>query len=382
MPERNHHVLFIDDEDGTSKSLLRDLLAPHGLDFRILHPEEVQQADIDRAKVVVIDYFLSEWEERDALPSLARAPRNGLAVAATLRSTQLPELSDRRPGQYPRRPIAFALWSGHLSQASFHLPDVVLPHAFSRENNLEWAFRRTELVTAQGAQKLADLCLAVDAAELWTSHVDGIDQLRSFLALTAEFSGTWYEEAVEAVLACRPPLRELATSTHGMALVRWMLHRIVPYPTFLMSEQEVVVRLSIAGNIRDFSKLEEALTPLRYRGNLSNFSGPRWWRVGVEEWLYETTSGLSSNASAIRAAMASLGAEIKHLAARPVLTLGADMSYESEPSDVDDVVRIQPEDWPPYAEPAYARIDLALMDEDVRKMVDPVDKDILERRIL
>lgn len=374
-----NHILFIDDDDRTNHQHLKRLLNQENLTFSIIHPEDVLQRDISKAKVVVVDYFLEKWSERDDSSSLARAPRDGLAVAATLRSTQLPSLADRGPGVYPHRPIAFALWSGHLSEATFNLPDVVLPHAFSRENNLEWAFRRNELTTPRGAEQLAELCRAVDSAAGWSDARSESNLFMEFLGFRPNDLPLWAGEAVEAALDCRPPLQELASSTHGMALVRWMLHRVIPYPTFLMSERELQLRLSIVGLPTDYPRLAEELTAVRYSGTLSNFEGPRWWRIAVEEWLYERSDGNSSDPGSVARLMESFDADTREGALRQVLTLNEDLSYEPDAVDVEDVVRARPEDWPPYAEPAYVRTALAAENADIRRIVDASDADIVLR---
>src|SRR5262249_16130137 len=84
------HVLFVDDSDQIEASELRRLLQPHGIQVRLRHPEETLMVDLDWAHLVVVDYFLTSWSERDDIDSVARKPCDGLAAVASMRSVLLP----------------------------------------------------------------------------------------------------------------------------------------------------------------------------------------------------------------------------------------------------------------------------------------------------
>ena len=374
------NILFVDDNASTTPQLLRKTFEPHGLEVKLAHPENVVDLDLQWADVVVVDYFLTEWPERDASESAARAPADGLAVAATLRSRLLPSFNDRFPGALPGRPVAFALWSGHLSQATFELPDVVLPHVFSRENNLEWAFARTDLLTEKGGAKLAALAFTVkDLPEAWESAVSSAeDHLLS--ALRLDSGADWAASAREDVVNSKPPLHELASRTRGMAIVRWLLHRILPYPTFLIDERQLRARLrveALSGQGEDSSPLLEALESVRYKGALASFAGPRWWRAGVEDWVFTQTAGQAGDPRAVASLATALGATTSREWLRPVIVLDAELRPRDEFVEVEDVVRVAPDDWPPYADDAFASRIEASQDPSLRRLVHSSDRALL-----
>jgi hypothetical protein len=236
-----------------------------------------------------------------------------------MRSNLLPPLADRRPGATSPPAVAFALLSGNLAEATFYLPTQVLAHVFSRENNLEWAFRRDDLTTDDGTRHMALLAQAVrQLPDQWPpQQTDAEDQLFSMLGLTTpdETSSTqyWRDDARRDVLACRPPLHELSARSHGLALIRWLLHRILPYPCFLLDDLQLRARLrvdALDGGNGVSGQLLEQIDPYSYNGTLTGFGGPRWWSAGIEEWLFNTTEGQSGNPQAVaEAALATVREE-------------------------------------------------------------------------
>jgi len=106
------------------------------------------------------------------------------------------------------------------------------------------------------------------------------------------------------------------------------------------------------------SPLVDLLSPCRYRGPLSDFDGPRWWRDGIEQLLWDTTEGESAEPEAVFRALAALNCAAnleKTTVVRPVATLDHLLNRESEFASRDEVVPLHLDDWPSYAEPAYAR---------------------------
>lgn len=340
-----------------------------GLETRPRHPESVLQQDLEWADVVVVDYFLSTWAERDDVDSIARAPLDGLAVIASVRSNGLPPLRERRGSSSAGSPTAFVLASGNLDEASFGLPNYVLPNVFSRENNIEWAFRKDDLFTTPGALQLAQVAGAVRV--LRDARVQGTDQewLEKLLALG---ESVWEDDARRDVSRCRPPLHELGKRTGGMAIVRWLLHRILPYPCFLMNEQDLRARLRVddLGFDSASSSLAAALEAFEYSGILSKFSGRRWWRAGIEAWLYDADNDAAEIAM-------SHGASRSQEWKRPVLVIDEDYRRTGQLVEVSNVVRVRPDDWPVFADDAFAEISLVLTSPTIRPLVEPVDEYLL-----
>lgn len=379
MPRRPR-VLFIDDGSDTSELALRGLLSPAGIDVTLRHPEEVSATDLKRSQLVVVDYFLRNWPERDDSEP-ARAPADGLAVASTLRSGLLPPLEGRETGPERVPPIAFALWSAHLDEATFRLPTAVRNHVFARENNLEWVFRREEIVSGDAGVQLASLAMAV--AELpgrWPGRESGeaaVDQLLELLGLDRRLP--WSERARSQLLANRPPVFELSERSHGLAIVRWLLHRVLPYPSFLLDRQYLAARLRI-DELPDNSDagLWAALEECTYRGSLAAFAGQRWWRAGVEHWLWIVTDGRSGDPEVVADLARSLGGTSATNWRQPVVVIDAE--YRRSPTflEVDEAVRLRPDDWPPFADHAYADRMVARNEPSLAAIVDTADRHLLD----
>lgn len=381
-------VLFVDDDEQSSQKQLQAALRPYDVRVRLRTPEETIKSDLDWADLAVVDYFLTHWPERNDTTSVARAPQNGLAAVASMRSALLPSLSERRPDAPVPRPVAFALWSGNLSEASFDLPEVVLPHVFSRENNLEWAFRRQDLLLTEGGREVALLAHAVRRLPvLWPRRdAEAEEEMLRMLGLLPDVAPEdyWRTDAREEVLDCRPPLHELSARSHGLALVRWLLHRIFPYPCFLLDDLQLRARLrvdSLDGGEVETEPLLDALNPYCYTGVLAGFGGRRWWRAGVEDWLFTATEGQSGDPRAVARLARRHGATTGTTWLRPVVVIGGDLARSPLFSEVEDTVRVRPDDWPVYAEDAFARRDVAREDLGLRALVDPADRPLLERSV-
>lgn len=385
--QRVPHVLFVDDDEHMSQKHLGAVLGPLKVEVRLRTPEETIESDLDWADLVVVDYFLTHWPERDDTSSVARAPQNGLGAAASMRSTLLPPLSERRADAPIPRPVAFALWSGNLSEASFELPEVVLPHVFARENNLEWAFRRDDLLHADAGPRVALLARAVrELPGLWPrAAAEAEAEMMRMLGLDVGdeplANDTWAGDARTEVLDCRPPLHELSARSHGLALMRWLLHRIFPYPCFLMDDLQLLARLradDLEGGETESTPLLVALEPYLYGGTLAGFGGRRWWRAGVEDWLFNATAGQSGNPQVVAEMVRRHGAVVTRTWLRPVVVIDGDLVRSSTFAEVEETVRVRPDDWPVFADDAFARRRDVLEDPALRALVDPADRSLLE----
>lgn len=379
MPDKAD-ILFLDDGQSVTERDLRALLEPQAVTLRLLHPEEVEQDDLERCNVVVVDYFLEDWPQRDDAASVARAPRDGLAVAATLRSRLLPPLDRRSLSAAPARPLAFALWSANLSAATFGLPAAVRAHVFARENNLEWAFDRGEITSGAAIVQVADLAHAVRLLpEDWPGRDDGDAAVQKLAGLLALPDGPWAEDALDQVLSCHPQVFELSERSHGLVLLRWLLHRVLPYPTFLLDEDYLRARLRLDALPEDpAAPLWEALEPARYRGILPRFGGRRWWRAGVEHWLWDATQERSGDPSAVRGVALELGGTATRQWRQPVVVSDANLRRRRELMEIGDTVRLQPDDWPPYADHAYGSREEAREEPTLAAMVDQLDRHLLD----
>src|SRR5438105_4057261 len=106
----------------------------------------------------------------------------------------------------------------------------------------------------------------------------------------------WFLRAVKDVEKAKPPQDVYAETTNGMAFVRWLLHDILPFPSFLMDERYLAARLHVdpASFRQAVGKGVSVATRLKafeYAGILHDFAGRRWWRAGIEYWLWRETAG-------------------------------------------------------------------------------------------
>ena len=105
-------VLAVDDQPDDLRAQLKLGLGDRAIG-EVLHPREVELRHLEEADLVLVDYLLTNWPERDAA-TLAMQPASGLALAVLLREHVDKSQQDRL--------TAFALHSGHLEQVRGRLP--------------------------------------------------------------------------------------------------------------------------------------------------------------------------------------------------------------------------------------------------------------------
>ena len=368
-------VLIVDDEPDTQRGRALELQAE--VNVAVAHPEHLTSEQLGRADLVLVDLRLTEWPLRDALSSITLQPLNGLALSAVLRSHAFVEES--------RSPIAFALHSGHLADIAGGLPPDTREHVVARANNLEWAFEKvpSDRTVPPLSARIVSLASAVHRLPTsWTEK--GVEAASSTATTLLGLVGdeTWEDRARQDVEECHPPLHELSQASHGLAFLRWLLHRIIPYPCFLMDTHALAARLrstleSVEGALLNIEALDSLLAPYRYRGVLENFSGTRWWRAGVEALLWEISSGRSFDQDALQAGLKSRSvSDLEGISTeRPVVCIDQNYRKMDEIYDAESAVRVQPDDWPPYADQAWTTIELALGEPAVRALVIGLDQE-------
>lgn len=368
-------LLIIDDQADDEKA---KLTAWSGrVDFRVRYPWDVSENDLIFANVVVVDYRLDQiWEARDALEQIALKPRNGLALASVLRSQE--RIMDGGP-------TAFLLRSAHLLDLSPEFPPESRLHVIAHQNNLEWVLSKNGDVNEQMNQIIC-LAKAVDALPDNWPHVDAAgmkELLRGWLNVPA--NERWSDLAWQDIEECHPPLHELSTSKQGLRLIRWMLHRILPYPCFLMTINRLAVRLkvteeSLKAAVED--GLAECFAAGAYMGALNQFDRrARWWGRGIESILWDLTDGQSFNVSRTLEVLNSICGQklVPLVMSQPILCLDKEYQFRGQPCELLEAVQVQPDDWPAYAEQAWASIADVHADERLRAIVVSSDRErILE----
>lgn len=367
------HILVIDDEPAVGsalKSKLQDraVVTP-------VHPRDLEDRHLVGKQLVLIDLRITDWDERSSFP-LACQPLTGLGLSAVLKDHIIERLRDSRP-------VAFALHSGHTEDLSRGLPLEERPHVLAAANNLAWVFLKG---TTELEHQVLSLASAVGAlpTEWDPSDFAAVRaQVERLLGLTET---DWSARAWSDVEGCHPPLHSLSQQSHGLAFVRWLLHRILPYPCFLFDARRLAVRFrldftQLSGALTERSSgLSRALSPYRYSGIASDFLGERWWGAGIETFAWNTTDGRPFDADLLRARLSALAG--RDFASQPckdaVLCLGADLSMLDSATPLSDAVRIQPDDWPAYADQAWAELSLAKREPRIRALVLTEDRERLE----
>lgn len=361
--DRLPSILIVDDKPEEVRQL-EELLRGQASTV-VRHPQDVTNDDLVGTDLVLVDYRLQHWPERDEIYSLSLRPMNGLALAGVLRAFLTHEESEEA-GVSPG-PTAIALHSALLKQLAGGLPVEIRVHAIARANNLEWAFEKSVLDSSLPplSDQLTSLADAVcRLPNTWPREPESVKELaKEFFQLPSE--APWASQAWSEIEDCHPPLHELSTATHGLALIRWMLHRILPYPCFLFDEWHLAARLGVehAGFHAALKNANfvDAFKDTQYAGSLSTFLGKRWWRAGVESLLWELTEAQSYDLELARQRLSErTGVALtvsRH--SNPIVCL--DAHYKALPTfcSADESVRIQPDDWPSFAEQAWTTVALA-----------------------
>lgn len=346
-------VLAIDDDELTGTEL--SLRANAEVVTR--QPDEVTLGDLRRANVVLIDYQIDDWPGRDSATAITLKPANGVALAAVLRSQ-----AESRSGRWDTR-RAFAIHSGKLHELAGGLPAPSREHAIARTLNLEWAFSKAHSAHNPPLRvQVESLANAVKRLpSTWPDEPERAVAVVQKLLAAPSAKQRWRERAFDDVAACQPPVHAWATATKGMALIRWLLHQVLPYPTFLWDERYLAARLHVTADslrraLSTDKRTQRAFAESEYSGVLDAFLGRRWWRAGIEHLLWQWTEGDPFNGAALQKAVmkrASKSLDIVELN-RPVVCVD-DRSFRPTDHFVDaaSAVEVRPDDWPSFAEQAW-----------------------------
>ena len=368
------HILIVDDQADAERNTIA-LLDEQG-HFTVLHPQDVESQDLQKADLVLVDYVIEEWPEREESKTISLQPQNGLALAAVLRS---------HAHTVPTS-TAFALRSGHLPDLSKPFPPEPRLHVLAQAHNLEWVFpKKTEDRTVSIRDQIIKLALAVrQLPEKWP--INDPEKLRTlvekFLSIPDE--APWAGQAWQDIEDCHPPIHELVEKSHGLTFLRWLLHRILPYPCFLWDTYYLAARLRVrhASLYKALdSGLADTLKPFCYGGLLSGFLGQRWWRSGIEFFLWNLTDGDPFDPERIRTLLSEKVSIPLDPAEsnQPVVCVDDNYQPLEDSCETDIAVRIQPDDWPPYAEQAWTTVELASRNPSLAALVVESDRERLTK---
>ena len=362
-------ILVVDDEPDE----LRDAIALELEDranSEVIHPHDVELPHLEKADLVLVDYRLDKWKERDAHSVISLQPANGIALVAVLR-----EHVDQSPKD---KLTAFALHSSHLDEIQGRLPTVIAQHVLARLNNLEWAFPKDERRRYEQMVLLADAVRQLPRR--WPQNSDdSASEARDLLKMNKDnesFDRCWRD-----VVECRAPLSELTAGQHGILFIRWLLNQVMPYPCFLWETHWVAVRLGISVDalqqvLEGSSRLAEDLESMRYSGILSTFLGDRWWRGSLEDYVWELAGESEAEEQKLREALTErAGMDLEPIdATPPVVCLDANLQPTGQFLSPMTTVTLHPDHWPAFADPAWMDVETVRDNPHLLSIVDPLDR--------
>jgi hypothetical protein len=177
-------VLIIDDIDGNSTKRLLDDSVPS----IVRHPNDVTPTDLKKAKLVLVDFKLDHWPERDQQFTPSLKPKDGIALIAVLRSNL---------NTLKAAPTAFALNSGMLKDLSAGGDWIDREHTIARSIDLEWVFakggKRDNFAASVGSLANAVAALPIR----WPETSKTKARILSLLALPPKMP--WRQSTVEAI---------------------------------------------------------------------------------------------------------------------------------------------------------------------------------------
>lgn len=334
-------ILIVDDQLRAAKGLSKRIGSHAQVLTRL--PEQVTRRDLRQADLILVDFELYE----DGVDVPITEPPNGLALSTVLREQIRETNADQVTG--------VALYTGQLGQISGTIPDEVRGFAVARLINLEWVFEKADTDTEVTAVSLAEGIKQLPRS--WPEDsIKAAKQLRRFLGLAS--SASFRASAEEDIAACHPPIHELSNASHAVAVVRWLAQRILPYPTFLTDRMGLAARLGLTPRrleplLGGRSRLAQELNDVAYGGALADLYGRHWWRAGVDELLFEWSGG-TGEVDVLQAAIRSRAGKKLTFEESEVVPVIGPGYRAARLAPIECAVRIRPDDWPVFADDAWA----------------------------
>jgi hypothetical protein len=366
-------ILVVDDHPDGERGTVASW---RGVRVHVLHPQDVDRSDLKDADLVAIDLKLEDWPQRAAVEAIAMQPLNGLVLAAVLRAHAEAERGT---------PTAFALRSAHLPDLTAPFPSEPRLHVLSRQCNLEWVFPKADNDPQKQNDQVQQMVSLAQATKALPDHWPDNDAeatreiIEKWLAVPKE---RWQPQGWRDIEECHPPVHNLSLPVHGLLFLRWFLHQILPYPCFLWTTHRLATRLrvthqSLLNSLR--AGLAGVFAEAKYCGQLSGFLGEHWWRSGCEAIIWDLTAGNPFDPDRVRTILNErCGARLEPCAVgQPVNCVDENYQPIDDDCDVSAVVRLQPDDWPPYAEQACTTRRLASESPRLRAVTVDSDREML-----
>jgi CheY-like chemotaxis protein len=258
-------------------------------------------------------------------------------------------------------------------------------HRFAPTLDVEWMLAKTDdmfqvkvLDLAQSGKRAKDLRLGEATA---------LVGLRAFLGMQvpeahASVLPPWADQIDEALRKSRAPIVPVPRIAsplqfgHGSdTVLRWLLHRCLPFPGLFFSDRYVAWDLRITPE--RFSELADSesdrqmplLTRCRYEGACATLLPRRWWGSGIDRaaWVLHERASLSGS---LQSALDELFKDA-HLTAlglkSPVVAFNADLQ-ENSLIEAESAVILSPPGWPVEALEPWASREEALKDPVLASM--------------
>ncbi|MER9481937.1 hypothetical protein NKI74_21410 [Mesorhizobium sp. M0494] len=378
-------IIYIDDEPQHLLASAKTHRA--GKRFADYMPPDLKEAgpDAATANLWVFDFY-NDDKERER-PSLEVSSSNGLSVFQQFRLL----VGDARP---PAMVV-----SNHLESALGSEINLARRHILAEEFGVEWVAPKT----LKGGEVITEILALADAAEALressaplkdagpTEYVPELCRVALHLPRNVD----WQRAVIREVAGWRPPIwlepggdhrvqalrDELAVNPDirsVRAVIAWMLRQVLPYPSFLIRDRHVAVRLGVSLNClrtadNSATGLSRRLKRLQYRGILSEFDGTRWWGAGVDALEWSLPRQKEERSDALRQLFAPVPlVELEF--ADPVVVSDADLVETDEIAPAAECVRATDEHFPSQAAPGWVKIADARVDKALARKVRQEDQ--------
>lgn len=352
-------------------------LQQNGLDASYLHPLEVEEHHLKRATLLAVDQYFDledvSIDEDLRLPEelpLSVVPRDGLALSAVLRSAS--EDIGRS------RPLGIALRSGELTQLTRGLPQAIREPLIAAQHDLEWVVSKQANAEMSAVRPLTQIqALAIALNEFPSHWSESAPRNTGSLWLgigNISSSGL----ATRQIEQCRPPREVARTTAHGLSWLRWLVLRILPFPTFLISDIHVAAQIGVtpeslrAAMKYSDSSVAHSLRASVYTGPLHEMQRRRFWRSGVLQMLSSLSSDGDFSDPATNGDL--IAQKDTHFTSHgifdPVVTIDRNYFESDTIFSRSDCLRLAPDGWPPYADPAWG-LKSAMEEDNLEDLLAP-----------
>ena len=157
------------------------------------------------------------------------------------------------------------------------------------------------------------------------------------------------------------------------SMVAWMLRQALPYPSFIVRDRHIAVRLGLSlGCVRaataSRTPLAKSLNRAVYKGTLAGFGGTRWWSAGIDALAWSLPRQKDARIETLEKLVAPV--ELEELAlVDPVVVSDGDLIETDDIAPAAECVRAADDHFPPHAPPAWVRIEDARRDRVLARRV-------------